>query len=389
MSKCFHRKGTTVSDIPFNWPFVVGTELDNLRQAIENRHLSGDGPFTKRCEAWLKERLGCRQALLTHSCTAALEMSAILVDTQPGDEIIMPSFTFVSTANAFVLRSGVPVFVDIRPDTLNLDETKIEDAITDRTRAIVAVHYAGVGCDMDAIMAVASRHGVLVVEDAAQGLMSSYKGRPLGSFGTLAAISFHETKNVIAGEGGALVINDARWLERARIVRDKGTNRNQYFLGEVDKYTWQDIGSSYAPSEITAAFLAAQLDDADRITAERLRLWRHYDAAVLDLEQRGSLRRPIVPDDCRQNAHMYYVLLEDPARRAAVLALLQRRGITAVFHYIPLHGSMAGRKYGRVSGELPHTVDLSERLVRLPMWMGMTEAHVARVVGTVRDALGA
>ena len=378
-----------MSDIPFNWPFVVGTEMDYLRQAIQNRHLSGDGPFTKRCEAWLQQRLGCRQALLTHSCTAALEMSAILVDTQAGDEIIMPSFTFVSTANAFVLRSGIPVFVDIRADTLNLDETQIEDAITDRTRAIVVVHYAGVGCEMDTITEIATRHGLAVIEDAAQGLMSAYKGRPLGSLGTLAAISFHETKNVISGEGGALVINDARWLERARVVRDKGTNRNQYFLGEVDKYTWQDIGSSYAPSEINAAFLAAQLNDADRITAERLKVWHLYHDTLAELERRGIVRRPIVPRDCTHNAHMYYILLDDPARRPIVLAHLQRQGIAAVFHYIPLHCSMAGRKYGRAHGELPRTLDLSERLIRLPMWMGMTEGHVARVVGTVREALGA
>ena len=378
-----------MSDIPFNWPFVVGTELEFVRQAIQNRHLSGDGRFTKRCEAWLEQRLGCHRALLTHSCTAALEMIAILLDVEPGDEIIMPSYTFVSTANAFVLRGGVPVFVDVRPDTLNLDETQIESAVTDRTRAIVAVHYAGVACEMAAVLDVAARRGLLVAEDAAQGLMSCYKGRALGSLGTLAAVSFHETKNVIAGEGGALVVNDARWLERARIVRDKGTNRYRFFQGDVDKYTWQDIGSSYAPSEINAAFLAAQLEDADRITAQRVALWQLYHDAVEDLERKGLLRRPIVPRDCRHNAHMYYVLLADPARRASVLAHLSARGITAVFHYIPLHSSVAGAKYGRSQGELPHTVSISERLVRLPLWVGMTEADVARVVEAVREALGA
>jgi dTDP-4-amino-4,6-dideoxygalactose transaminase len=376
-----------VNFIPFNRPYSVGRELEYIQQAIDNRHLSGDGPFTRRCERWLEERIRSRRALLTHSCTGALELSALLIDIQAGDEIIMPSFTFVSTANAFVLRGAIPVFVDIRSDTLNLDETQIADAVTDRTRAVVPVHYAGVGCDMDAIDAVADRHGLLVIEDAAQGLMATSGGRPLGSRGHLAAVSFHETKNVMAGEGGALLINDPRWSERAEIIREKGTNRSQFFRGQVDKYTWVDIGSSFLPSEITAAFLWAQLEEAEAITAERLRIWRLYHAAFEPLERHGWLRRPVVPQDCQHNAHMYYILNENLRARSALLRELAAREINAVFHYVPLHTSPSGLKFGRAHGELANTRDFADRLIRLPLWIGMGESEIGRIVSAVREVL--
>jgi dTDP-4-amino-4,6-dideoxygalactose transaminase len=374
---------------PFNRPFATGREFEYIRQAIANRHLSGDGPFTRRCHEWLQSRLGVRRALLTHSCTAALEMMALLADIGPGDEVVMPSFTFVSTANAFVLRGGIPVFVDIRPDTFNIDERLLEAAITPRTRAVVVVHYAGVGCEMDAIDEVARRHGLLALEDAAQGFLAAYRGRPLGTLGALAAISFHETKNIIAGEGGALLVNDARWVERAEIIREKGTNRSQFFRGEIDKYTWVDVGSSYLPSEVTAAFLWAQLEDAAVITTERRRVWDAYHASCEPLEDKGLLRRPVVPPHCEHNAHMYAVLLDDASRRASALAALNRQGVNAVFHYVPLHSSPAGRRYGRAHGALPHTVDVSARLIRLPFWLGMTAAHVGRVVQTLEAVLTA
>ena len=376
-----------MSYIPFNRPFAVGKEFDYIQQAIANAHLSGNGPFTKKCHAWLEERVGCCKALLTHSCTAALEMAAILADIQPGDEVIMPSYTFVSTANAFVLRGGVPVFVDIRPDTLNLDEAKIEAAITPRTKAIVPVHYAGVGCEMDTIMTIAERHGLLVIEDAAQGVMSTYKGRPLGSLGHLAAISFHETKNVISGEGGALLINDPKYIERAEIIWEKGTNRSQFFRGLVDKYTWVDIGSSYLPSEIIAAFLGAQLEQAESLTQRRLAIWKLYHQAFAGLEDEGKVRRPVVPPECRHNAHMYYLLLPDLESRTALLEKLAVSGVNAVFHYVPLHSSSAGRKYGRAHGDLSHTQNASDGLVRLPLWVGMAKEDVNRVVGAVYGAL--
>jgi dTDP-4-amino-4,6-dideoxygalactose transaminase len=373
--------------IPFNRPFAGGREFEYIRQAIANRHLSGDGEFTRRCHAWLESRVGCARALLTHSCTAALEMMAILADIGPGDEVIMPSFTFVSTANAFVLRGGVPVFVDVRPDTFNIDAGEIEAALTPRTKAIVTVHYAGVGCDMERIGAIAERHGVLLLEDAAQALMAEYRGRPLGGFGALAALSFHETKNVIAGEGGALLLNDPRWIERAEIVREKGTNRSKFFRGQVDKYTWVDVGSSYLPSEITAAFLWAQLEEAERLTRERCVLWDLYHSACERLESKALLRRPAVPADCRPNGHMYAVLVEDLARRTRLLEALNRRGVNAVFHYVPLHSSPAGRTFGRAHGELPVTCNVSERLVRLPLWIGMTADDVSEVVDTMADVL--
>ena len=354
--------------IPFNKPYMAGRELEYIAQAHANGHLSGDGPFTRRCHAWLEERIGCKKALLTHSCTGALEMAALLLDLQPGDEVIMPSFTFVSTANAFVLRGAVPVFVDIRADTLNLDESLIEAAITPRTRAICAVHYAGVGCEMDAIMSIAHKHGLFVVEDAAQCILSSYKGRPLGGMGHLAALSFHETKNVICGEGGALLINDQRFVERAEIIREKGTNRSKFFRGQVDKYTWVDIGSSWLPGELNAAFLAAQMERADEITARRLEIWRRYYDWSAPLEASGAVRRPVVPSHCGHNAHMFYLLLPDLERRTAFIARLRDDGILAVFHYIPLHSAPAGRRFGR-SGELPVTDDVGDRLVRLPLWL--------------------
>jgi dTDP-4-amino-4,6-dideoxygalactose transaminase len=309
-------------------------------------------------------------------------MAAILAEIQPGDEVIMPSYTFVSTANAFVLRGAVPVFVDIRPDTLNIDETLIEAAITDKTRAIVPVHYAGVGCAMDAIMDIAARYKLLVIEDAAQGIMSSHKGRPLGGIGHLAALSFHETKNIISGEGGALLVNDPELAERAEIIREKGTNRSQFFRGQVDKYTWVDIGSSYLPSELIAAFLWAQMEEADAITQRRLDIWHAYHAALADLEQRGKVRRPRVPDDCMHNAHMYQLLLPSLEKRTAFIQTLKSHGINSVFHYVPLHSAPAGRQFGRSVGDMRHTQELSDRLVRLPLWVGLEEQQNA-VIGMV------
>lgn len=368
--------------IPFNRPYMTGKELWYVSQAHARGHMAGDGIFTKQCNAWLENRTGARSALLTHSCTAALEMAAILAGIEPGDEVIMPSFTFVSTANAFVLRGGVPVFVDVRSDTLNIDETKIEAAITPRTKAIVAVHYAGVGCDMDAIMRIAADHDLLVIEDAAQGVMASYKGRPLGSIGHLGALSFHETKNIISGEGGALLVNDARFVERAEIIREKGTNRSQFFRGQVDKYTWVDTGSSYLPGEIIAAFLWAQMEEADAITKRRLELWANYHQWFVALESAGKVRRPIVPRECRHNAHMYYLLLPGLDKRTEVIARLKERGIQAVFHYVPLHSAPMGRKLGRTVGEMTITDELSDRLLRLPLWLGLEE-HQAHVIQEV------
>jgi len=372
--------------IPFNKPYMTGKELWYIAQAHSNGHLAGDGSFSKRCSAWLQARTGAHKALLTHSCTSALEMAAILSNVKPGDEVIMPSFTFVSTANAFVLRGAVPVFVDIRRDTLNLDESLIEDAITDKTRAIVPVHYAGVGCEMDAIMNIANRYGLMVIEDAAQAVMASYKGRPLGSIGQLAALSFHETKNIISGEGGALLVNDARYADRSEIIREKGTNRSQFFRGQVDKYTWVDIGSSHLPGEIIAAFLWAQMEEGDAITRQRLALWNNYHQWFAEAEKAGKLRRPVVPAHCAHNAHMYYVLLPDLARRTALIEKLRELGIYSVFHYIPLHSSPAGERYARVHGSLAVTDDASERLLRLPLWAGL-EASQIEVIQAILSAL--
>ena len=374
--------------IKFNRPYMTGRELWLISQAHANGHLSGDGEFTKRCNAWLEEHIGCRKALLTHSCTAALEMAALLLDLAPGDEVIMPSFTFVSTANAFVLRGAVPVFVDIRPDTLNIDEARIEAAITPRTKAICVVHYAGVACEMDAILDIARRHGLPVVEDAAQAIFSSYKGRPLGSIGAFAALSFHETKNVISGEGGALLVNDGDAVERAEIIREKGTNRSKFFRGQVDKYTWVDIGSSFLPGEITAAFLAAQLEEAEAITRRRLAIWDRYHAWAEAHERAGRVRRPVVPAGCTHNAHMYYLLLPSLEARTRFIDQLRQRGVGAVFHYIPLHSSPAGQRYGRADGALPVTDDASDRLVRLPLWAGL-EDHLDEVLAAADAALAA
>jgi len=373
--------------IPFNKPYMTGKELFYITEAHINNMLAGDGAFTKRCHAWLEKRMESKKALLTHSCTAALEMAAILADIQPGDEVIMPSHTFASTANAFVLRGGIPVFVDIRSDTLNLDEALIEAAITSRTKAIVPVHYAGVACEMDAIIDIAQRHKLLVIEDAAHGIMSFYKGRPLGAIGHLGAHSFHETKNIIAGEGGALLVNDEHFVERAEIIREKGTNRSQFFRGQVDKYTWVDIGSSYLPGEIISAFLWAQMEEAENITNMRLDIWQHYHNSLASLEASGMVRRPIVPKDCQHNAHMYYVILKPGIDRQAVLDEFKRNNIGAVFHYVPLHSSPAGQRYGRAHGALAITNSISERLIRLPLWVGLTETQQESVVETLARAL--
>jgi len=374
--------------IPFNRPAVVGREYEYMKAAVESRHISGNGSFTKRCHHWLESDTGCDRALLTHSCTAALEMTALLLNLEPGDEVILPSFAFVSTANAFVLRRATPVFVDIRPDTLNLDEGLIERAITPRTRAIVALHYAGVACEMDAMIRTAANHGVTLVEDAAQGIRAGYRGRPLGTIGALGALSFHETKNIISGEGGALLVNDAQYADRAEVIWEKGTNRSQFFRGQAEKYTWMDIGSSYLPSELTAAFLLAQFEEVDRLTAERMRLWLSYHEALEDLEKAGALRRPIVPPDCQHNAHLYYVLLPTPTVRSALLTSLRQSGVDAVFHYVPLHSSPAGLHYGRAHGDLAVTTSVSQRLIRLPLWIGLTQAQQERVCEVFKEALG-
>lgn len=371
----------------FNRPFMTGKELNYIAEAKFGNMLAGDGSFTKRCHQWLEQNTGCDKALLTHSCTAALEMAALLLDIQPGDEVILPSYTFVSTANAFVLRGAVPVFVDIREDTLNLDEKLIEAAITSRTRAIIPVHYAGVACEMDSIMDIARKHNLKVVEDAAQGVMSTYKGRALGSLGDLGAFSFHETKNVISGEGGALLVNDPQLSLRAEIIREKGTDRNRFFRGEVDKYTWQEVGSSFLPGELIAAFLWAQLEEAKSITDKRLATWDYYHTNLKALEKQGLIRRPIVPADCQHNAHMYYVLLAPEINRQTVLAELKRNDIHAVFHYVPLHSSPAGERYGRTHGTMDITDTLSERLLRLPLWVGLSTSQQDRIIKTLTQAV--
>lgn len=374
--------------IPFNKPYMTGKELFYIAEAHFNNMLAGDGPFTKKCHEWLEVKTGAKKALLTHSCTAALEMAAILADIQPGDEVIMPSYTFVSTANAFVLRGGVPVFVDIRSDTLNIDETKIEAAITPCTKAIVPVHYAGVACEMDVIMDIARRHNLLVIEDAAQGIMSTYKGQPLGSIGHLGTYSFHETKNIISGEGGALLVNDDCFVERAEIIREKGTNRSQFFRGQVDKYTWVDVGSSYLPGEVIAAFLRAQMEEAEQITRGRREIWSLYHQALAPLEAAGKIRRPIVPEGQDHNAHMYYVLLPDLDTRTRVIEHLKAADISAVFHYVPLHNSPFGKSHGRTVGEMAVTGLAAERLLRLPLWMGLTPEQIESVVMELSSILG-
>ena len=369
--------------IPFNKIYLTGNELTYIRQSHEEGNLSGDGTFTEKSSAWLAHQTGTKKALITHSCTAALEMAALLANIQPGDEVIMPSYTFVSTANAFVLRGGVPVFVDIREDTLNIDEKLIEAAITPRTIAIVPVHYAGVGCEMDTIMALAKKHQLLVIEDAAQGIMARYKGKALGAIGHIGCYSFHETKNIISGEGGAILINDAQFALRAEIIREKGTNRSQFYRGQVDKYTWQDVGSSYLPSEDIAAFLYAQLEQAEQITKRRMAKWQIYHEALEGLEKKGDLRRPIIPAECQHNAHMYYILLDSLKQRTELIEKFKQHDIHAVFHYIPLHGAPAGKKFARTHASMKNTESLSERLLRLPLWVGLAERQkeVLKVLG--------
>lgn len=373
--------------IPFNKPYMTGKELTYVAQAHANGHLAGDGEFTRRCNAWLEQQVGCSKALLTHSCTAALELAAILCELEPGDEVIMPSYTFVSTANAFVLQGAVPVFVDIRADTLNIDETKIEAAITPRTKAIVPVHYAGVGCNMDVIMEIANRHGLLVIEDAAQAIQAQYEDRPLGGIGHLGAVSFHETKNIISGEGGALLVNDPRFSDNAVVIREKGTNRSKFLQGQVDKYTWVEKGSSYLPSELISAFLWAQMEEAEHITKRRLELWQIYHDALEPLEAAGKVQRPLIPAQCDHNAHMYYLLMPGLKERTAFIEKMLALDIACVFHYVPLHSSPMGKKCGRASGNLSNTDTLSDRLVRLPLWVELEE-HQQTVIESIYSILG-
>jgi dTDP-4-amino-4,6-dideoxygalactose transaminase len=373
--------------ISFNKPFLTGKEKELLENVLSGDHLSGNGAYTKLCQAWLEQRIGCKKALLTQSGTAALEMAAILAGIGPGDEVVMPSFTFVSTANAFVLRGAVPVFVDIRPDTLNIDESKIEAAITPNTKAIVVMHYAGVACEMDAILGIAQKHGILLIEDNAHGILATYSDRSLGSIGHMAALSFHETKNIISGEGGALLVNDERFVARSEIIWEKGTNRAQFFRGEVDKYTWVDIGSSYLPSELTAAFLYAQLENADMITGRRLALWNTYHAGMERFESESKLQRPHIPENCKHNAHMYYVLLPSLRKQEEFLAAMRLREIGAIFHYIPLHSSPAGKRFGHVCGSMEVTNDIAGRLARFPLWAGMEQEHVQTVMDAVAATL--
>jgi len=371
--------------IPFNKPFVVGKELYYIAQAVMAGHLSGDGFYTKQCHLWLEERLGCGRAFLTHSCTAALEMAAILADLHPGDEVVMPSFTFVSTANAVVLRGAVPVFVDIRADSLNIDERLIEAAVTPRTRMIVVVHYAGMPCAMDEIMAIGRKYDLVVVEDAAQALLSRYRGRYLGSIGHLGCLSFHETKNVISGEGGALLVNAPEFVKRAEIIREKGTNRCQFFRGEVDKYTWVDVGSSYLPSELVGAFLCAQLEHSDEINAARCRIFDLYYESLRPLEQQGRLLLPFIPSDCATNGHLFYIITGSLEERTRLIDHLKSMGVLAVFHYVPLHSSPGGRRFGRVSGDMAVSDDISDRLLRLPLYYGMSDQDVAEVVSRINE----
>lgn len=373
--------------VPFNKPYMTGKELSYITQAHAQGVLAGDGPFTKKCHEWLEFRTECSRALLTHSCTAALEMAALLLDIQPGDEIIMPSFTFVSTANAFVLRGGIPVFVDVRDDTLNIDEKLIEAAITPKTRAVCVVHYAGVACEMDEIQAICQRYELALIEDAAQGVMSTYKDRALGTIGDYGALSFHETKNIISGEGGALLINDPVDVQKAEIIREKGTDRSRFFRGEVDKYTWQEPGSSFLPGELIAAFLWAQLEEADDINERRLLSWRIYDRLLEQMEQAGKLRRPIIPVECDHNAHLYFAVLPEGIERKPILERLHEQEVYCLFHYVPLHDSPAGEKYGRVHGNLAVTRSLSERLIRLPLWVGIPPDHQEFVVDCLEKAI--
>lgn len=370
--------------IPFNRPPHTGNEDQHVLAAMRSAKISGDGEYGHRCQAWFEQQLDCPKTLLTPSCTQALEMAALLIDIQPGDEVIMPSYTFVSTANAFVLRGAKIVFVDIRPDTINIDEALIEGAITSKTRAIVPVHYAGVGCDMTMINAVAEKHGLYVIEDAAQGMMATFEGKPLGALGHMAAYSFHETKNFTSGgEGGLLILNDERFVQRAEIIREKGTNRSQFFRGMVDKYTWVDAGSSYLPSELQAAYLWGQLERAQEITQNRLATWNAYREGLQALGQAGHITLPTIPTNCQHNGHMFYIKCKDLAERTALLAHMKQDDILAVFHYVPLHSAPAGQQFSRFHGEDRYTTQESERLVRLPMWYGMSADAFAEVLAAV------
>jgi dTDP-4-amino-4,6-dideoxygalactose transaminase len=373
--------------IPFNRPHLTGNELRYIAQAHKNGVLAGNGVFTQKCQAWFEQRMGVKKAFLTHSCTAALEMAAILADIRSGDEIIMPSYTFVSTANAFVLRGGVPVFVDIRPDTLNIDEKLIEKAITRKTKAIVPVHYAGVGCEMDSILKVARKYKLLVIEDAAHGVKATYKGRELGSIGDLGALSFHETKNIISGEGGALLVNNPKFIKRAEILWQKGTDRSSFLRGEVDKYTWRDIGSSFLPGELMAAFLWAQLQKATAITQRRLSIWKRYNRSFQDLETMGLSRRPRIPKSCQANAHNYYLLLNSGKKRDWMLQRLRQEGVSAAFHYLPLNLSPFATKTRLRRGGCPQSKSISERILRLPFYTSMTSSDVRRVIQAVKHLL--
>lgn len=375
--------------IRFNVPPFTGKEYEYVRQAVENQKICGDGEFTKKANRWFEEKTGTAKCLMTTSCTHATELAALLADIRPGDEIIMPSFTFVSTANAFVLRGGVPVFVDIRPDTMNIDETLIEAAVTEKTRAIVPVHYAGVACEMDTIMDIARRHGLTVIEDAAQGVMASYKGQALGSIGDYGCYSFHETKNYSMGEGGALLIKDPANVERAEIIREKGTDRSKYYRGQVDKYRWQDFGSSYLPSELNVAYLYAQLEMADEINEARLARWNQYFELLKPLADAGKIELQTIPEGCVHNAHMFWLKTTDEKERAALIDFLKEHDILAVYHYVPLHSAPAGLKYGRFCGEDRYTTKESERLLRLPMYYGLTEEEAAFVAEKVKEFYGA
>ncbi len=371
--------------IPFNRPCLAGNEIRCLTDAIQRGHASGDGLYTQKCHTFIQEALNVKKVLLTTSCTDALEMSALLLDIQPAEEVIVPSFSFVSTVNAFVLHGARPVFADVRPDTLNLDERRLEQLITPRTKAIVPVHYAGVGCEMDAILEIAERHGVAVVEDNAHGLFGRYKGKYLGTFGCMATQSFHETKNFTCGEGGALIINDPQYIDRAEIIREKGTNRSRFFRGEVDKYTWVDVGSSYLPSDILAAFLYAQLEAREQIQAKRQRIWEYYYKHLEEWAKDHDVRLPIVPAHCEQPYHMFYLLLPSPEQRHGLIAHLKARGILSVFHYLPLHLSDMGRRYGGRSGDCPVTEDVSDRLLRLPFYNDLTDSDQAQVVDAIKQ----
>lgn len=371
--------------INFNVPPYTGKELDYVAQAVKNQKICGDGEFTKKCDAWIEEKTGTQKSLLTTSCTHALELAALLADIKPGDEVIMPAYTFVSTADAFVLRGAVPVFVDIRPDTMNIDETLIEAAITEKTKCIAPVHYAGVSCEMDTIMEIAKKHNLAVIEDAAQGIMSTYKGKALGTFGDFGCFSFHETKNYSMGEGGALLIRDEKHVEDAEIIREKGTNRSKYFRGQIDKYTWVNYGSSYLPSDMNAAYLYAQLEIAEEIAADRMASWNHYYEELKPLAEAGKIALPYVPAECEHNAHMFYFKTKDLEERTRLIDFLKENGIHAVFHYIPLHTAPAGLKYARFHGEDKYTTAESERLLRLPMYYGLKEEEVAYICSKVKE----